>query len=132
MEDGTSTCTSADGTEDFGDNPTRDSLTEGILNLLKPTVDSLENSIKSTRYALQLNVMSAVFLQLFQHFRQSQLELRAQIESLTTELGVIAQNQQSPIDLESYIKKLLDARKRITIVNSILQNAQVCWFFLLS
>ena len=50
MEDGTSTCTSADGTEDFGDNPTRDSLTEGILNLLKPTVDSLENSIKSTRY----------------------------------------------------------------------------------
>lgn len=40
---------------------------------------------------------------------------------------MIAQNQQSPIDLESYIKKLLDARKRITIVNSILQNAQVCW-----
>lgn len=49
MDDGTSTCTSADGTEDFGDNPTRDSLTEGILNLLKPTVDSLETSIKNTR-----------------------------------------------------------------------------------
>jgi hypothetical protein len=49
MEDGTSTCTSVDGTEDFGDNPTRDSLTEGILNLLKPTVDCLENSIKNTR-----------------------------------------------------------------------------------
>ena len=61
----------------------------------------------------------------FQNSRQSQVELRAQIESLTTELSVIAQNQQSPIDLESYIKKLLDARKRITIVNSILQNAQV-------
>jgi hypothetical protein len=40
---------SVDWTEDFGDNPTRDSLTEGILNLLKPTVDCLENSIKNTR-----------------------------------------------------------------------------------
>lgn len=57
--------------------------------------------------------------------RQSQVELRTQIESLAEELSVIAKNQQSPINLESYIKKLLDARKRITIVNSILQNAQV-------
>ncbi len=57
--------------------------------------------------------------------RQSQAELRTQIENLSAELSVISQNQQSPIDLESYIKKLLDARKRITIVNSILQNAQV-------
>ena len=53
------------------------------------------------------------------------MELRTQIENLSAELSVISQNQQSPIDLESYIKKLLDARKRITIVNSILQNAQV-------
>jgi hypothetical protein len=53
------------------------------------------------------------------------VELRTQIENLSAELSVISQNQQSPIDLESYIKKLLDARKRITIVNSILQNAQV-------
>lgn len=58
-------------------------------------------------------------------YRQSQVELRTQIENLSVELSVISQNQQSPIDLESYIKKLLDARKRITIVNSILQNAQV-------
>lgn len=49
MDDATSTCTSADNTEDFGDNPTRDSLSEGLMNLLKPTVDSLENSIKNTR-----------------------------------------------------------------------------------
>lgn len=58
-------------------------------------------------------------------YRQSQIELRTQIESLSAELTLIAQNQQSPINLELYIKKLLDARKRITIVNSILQNAQV-------
>jgi len=46
--DGASSCT--DGTEDFCDNPTRDSLTEGLVSLLKPTVDTLETSIKSTRY----------------------------------------------------------------------------------
>ena len=54
--DENSTCTSADdGTEDFGDNPTRDTLTEGIISLLKPTVDSLENSIKNTRFAYMCN-----------------------------------------------------------------------------
>lgn len=53
------------------------------------------------------------------------MELRSQIETLSAELAIISQHQHSPIDLESYIKKLIDARKRITIVNSILQNAQV-------
>merc|ERR1712071_196387 len=103
--DENSTCTSADdGTEDFGDNPTRDTLTEGLISLLKPTVDNLENSIK--------------------HTRQSQIELKSQIESLSLELNTISKNQQCPIDLESYIKKLLDARRRITTINSVLQNAQ--------
>jgi len=102
--DENSTCTSADGTEDFGENPTRDTLTEGLITLLKPTVDNLENSIK--------------------HTRQSQLELKTQIENLAVELNTISKNQQCPIDLESYIKKLLDARRRITTINSVLQNAQ--------
>jgi SNARE-associated protein Snapin len=42
-----------DKTEDFCDNPTRDSLTEGLMNLLKPTVDSLQNSIRNTKYAFE-------------------------------------------------------------------------------
>lgn len=53
------------------------------------------------------------------------MELRSNIESLSAELTSIAQNQQCPVDLEVYVKKLLDARKRITVVNGILQNAQV-------
>jgi len=56
--------------------------------------------------------------------RQSQIELKSQIESLSLELNTISKNQQCPIDLESYIKKLLDARRRITTINSVLQNAQ--------
>lgn len=58
-------------------------------------------------------------------FRQSQVELRNQIEILSAELQSISQNQQCPVDLDVYVKKLLEARRRITIVNSILQNAQV-------
>jgi len=58
------------------------------------------------------------------HTRQSQLELKTQIENLAVELNTISKNQQCPIDLESYIKKLLDARRRITTINSVLQNAQ--------
>lgn len=56
-----STCTSADGTEDFGENPTRDTLTEGLITLLKPTVDSLENSIKHTRYYFCLFILEDEF-----------------------------------------------------------------------
>ena len=58
-------------------------------------------------------------------FRLSQLELKNQVENLSVELNTISKNQQCPIDLESYIKKLLDARRRITTINSLLQNAQV-------
>ena len=36
--------------------------------------------------------------------------------------------QDLPIDLEPYVKKLIGSRRRIMLVNSILQNAQVnCW-----
>ncbi len=46
-----SVCTSVDGDDktDFGDNPTRDSLTDGLISLLRPTVESLENSIRNTK-----------------------------------------------------------------------------------
>ena len=57
--------------------------------------------------------------------RQSQVELRNHIELLSSELEVIAKNQHCPVDLECYVKKLVEARKRITIVNTILQNSQV-------
>jgi hypothetical protein len=36
-----------------------------------------------------------------------------------------------PVDLEPYVKKLNNSRRRVMLVNSILQNIQVCavcWF----
>lgn len=35
------------------------------------------------------------------------------------------------LDLDPYVKKLLNARRRVVLVNNILQNAQVCEFILL-
>ena len=42
-----------------------------------------------------------------------------------TDLAKLSDAQDMPIDLEPYVKKLISSRRRITLVNSILQNAQV-------
>lgn len=39
-----------DKIDDFCENPTRDALTEGLMSLLKPTVDQLDERIRATRY----------------------------------------------------------------------------------
>ena len=43
-----------------------------------------------------------------------------------TELRKLSAKQNVPVDLETYIKKLANSRKRILLVNDILQNVQVC------
>ena len=46
-----STATSIDeNTENFCDNPTRDTLAEGLMGLIKPTVDQLDERVRATRY----------------------------------------------------------------------------------
>ncbi|KAH0535393.1 SNAPIN protein homolog [Cotesia glomerata] len=93
-----------DKTEDFCDNPTRDALTEGLMSLLKPTVDQLDERIRATRI--------------------SQIELKQQIESLTEELVKISEYLQCPFELDSYVKKLVNAKQRVTVVSNILQTTQ--------
>lgn len=51
--DSESTGTSIDeNTENFCDNPTRDTLAEGLMGLIKPTVDQLDERVRATRYPL--------------------------------------------------------------------------------
>lgn len=38
-----------DKTEDFCDNPTRDALTEGLMRLFKPTIDQLDEKVRTIR-----------------------------------------------------------------------------------
>ncbi|XP_051175664.1 SNAPIN protein homolog isoform X2 [Leptopilina boulardi] len=93
-----------DKTEDFCDNPTRDALTEGLMSLLKPTVDQLDERIRATRI--------------------SQIELKQQIDSLNEELLKISESLQHPLELDSYVKKLVNAKQKVTIVSNILQTTQ--------
>ena len=42
-----------------------------------------------------------------------------------TDLHRLSELQELPIDLEPYVKKLMNSRRRVMLVNNILQNAQV-------
>ncbi|KAJ8979472.1 hypothetical protein NQ317_002822 [Molorchus minor] len=103
--DSESTATSLDeNTENFCENPTRDTLTEGLMGLIKPTVDQLDERVRATRI--------------------SQLELKQCIEGLSEELKKISESRQASIDLDIYVKKLINAKQRVTVLTNILQNAQ--------
>lgn len=53
-----STNTSVDDkTEDFCENPTRDTLAEGLMCLLKPTIDQLDERVRATRWAVSKLIM---------------------------------------------------------------------------
>lgn len=41
-------------------------------------------------------------------------------------LKKISENQPVPVELDGYVKKLNNARRRVMLVNNILQNSQVC------
>lgn len=41
------------------------------------------------------------------------------------DLHRLTELQEFPIDLEPYVKKLMNSRRRVMLVNNILQNAQV-------
>ena len=44
---------------------------------------------------------------------------------LPPELRQLSEKQKVPVDLDTYIKKLANSRKRILLVNDILHNVQV-------
>ena len=70
------------------------------------------------------------------------MDLREQIDQLATgtqtlfactqqsrcypELRQLSEKQKVPVDLDTYIKKLANSRKRVLLVNDILHNVQVC------
>lgn len=103
-ETGSTNTSLEDKTDDFCENPTRDSIAEGLMSLLKPTIDQLDERVRATRV--------------------SQLELKSQLDILSEELKKISADQTCPIDLEVYSNKLINSRHKISVVNNILQAAQ--------
>lgn len=104
MDDSENTTSIDDHSEAYSEASTRDCLVEGIIGLLLPTVEQIDERVKSTRI--------------------SQLELRQHIDTLAEDLRALSENQQIPYDLDSYVKKLVNAKRRVVLVNSILQNTQ--------
>lgn len=48
-ETGSTNTSLEDKTDDFCENPTRDSLAEGLMSVLKPTIDQLDERVRTTR-----------------------------------------------------------------------------------
>nr|XP_037269455.1 SNAPIN protein homolog isoform X1 [Rhipicephalus microplus] len=120
MDDSENTTSFDDRSEAYSEVSARDCLAEGIIGLLLPTVEQIDERVKSTRCVSQL---------LIRHFREcpgiSQLELRQHIDTLAEDLRALSEKQQIPYDLDSYVKKLVNAKRRVVLVNSILQNTQL-------
>lgn len=57
-------------------------------------------------------------------YRICQIELKQQIESLAEDLHRINEALQCPLETDSYVKKLINAKHKITIVSNILQSTQ--------
>ena len=94
--------------------PTRDTLAEGLVGLVRPSLESLDESVAATREA------------------QAQLKDKIQsLENQLVQLQASVNRNQSGVDLEAYINKLTSSKKRILVVNSILQGAQVLTKYLL-
>lgn len=93
-----------DKTDDFGENPTRDILAEGLMSILKPTLDQLDDRVKTVRV--------------------SQLALKEQLDALSLELKKLSEELSFPVDLNIYSTKLANCHHKISVVSNILQAAQ--------
>lgn len=90
-----------DSTEDLLDNPTRDTLAEGLIGLLTPSIEQLDQGIANCRSA--------------------QLELKDQLGALEAQLLAINTELQGSVDLEPYVERLLSTKKKVIVINSMLQ-----------
>jgi len=82
----------------------KEALAQGLFHLFKPAVDNIDGRVKAVR--------------------QSQVELRAHIDNLAEDLRRISDCRVVPIDLEPYVKKLLNTRRRILALANLLQTVQ--------
>ncbi|XP_022094666.1 SNARE-associated protein Snapin-like isoform X1 [Acanthaster planci] len=82
----------------------RDAMAAGILELLRPAVQEVDERVRLVR--------------------ESQLDLRQQIEELDEVLKQLGQSREPPIELDPYVKKLMNSKRKIAVISNIVQNAQ--------
>ena len=59
------------------------------------------------------------------NFRNSQNQLLLQLEGIQGEIVEVQKQVECPLPMDSYVKKLQDAKRRVVVVNNVLQNMQV-------
>ncbi|KHN86295.1 SNARE-associated protein Snapin [Toxocara canis] len=77
-------------------------MTDGIMGIIQPAIERLDTQVHNTR--------------------ASQYALNAQIQALAQYLKEITNEQATPYDLDLYVRKLDDSRKRVNAVANVLQN----------
>nr|CAB3266427.1 SNARE-associated protein Snapin-like [Phallusia mammillata] len=79
-------------------------IEDNLFAIIKPAVEKID-----------LNVAAV---------RQSQLELRNTIDAVSNELQRISEEQALDVDLEPYIRRLINTKRRVVLVSNIVQNVQ--------
>uniref|UniRef100_A0A0R3S0H7 Biogenesis of lysosome-related organelles complex 1 subunit 7 n=1 Tax=Elaeophora elaphi TaxID=1147741 RepID=A0A0R3S0H7_9BILA len=77
-------------------------LNNGIMGIVQPAVERLDSQVHAARV--------------------SQYTLNMHIRELAQYLKEISDEQQAPYDLDLYVRKLDDSKKRVTAVGTVLQN----------
>ncbi|VDD90950.1 unnamed protein product [Enterobius vermicularis] len=77
-------------------------MSEGLMDIMKPAIERLDAQILATR--------------------SSQYTLYESIKTLADYLKGISTKRQAPFDLDVYVRKLDDSKKRIVTVGTMLQN----------
>lgn len=118
-------------------------LNDGILALLKPAVEKvdaqvhrvresqvcivtgylLNNQLISVKLSGQINLWSYIW-EIYWSILFCQFELRKQIEAVTDELQKIGEEHHVDINLEPYIQRLINTKRRVVLVSNIVQNIQ--------
>ncbi|NXC78453.1 SNAPN protein, partial [Anhinga anhinga] len=89
----------------------RELFAEGLLQFLRPAVRQLDGHVHAVRSGGATGIAPHPLGPL-------------PLSALSPELCRINEDQKVALDLDPYVKKLLNARRRVVLVNNILQNAQ--------
>uniref|UniRef100_A0A915Q1H1 Biogenesis of lysosome-related organelles complex 1 subunit 7 n=1 Tax=Setaria digitata TaxID=48799 RepID=A0A915Q1H1_9BILA len=100
LEDSRMTESSPDEVIDRGDGPVL--VSDGIMGIIQPAVERLDSQVHAAR--------------------ASQYTLNTHIRELAQYLKEISDEQQAPYDLDLYVRKLDDSKRRITAIGNVLQN----------
>nr|XP_002124048.1 SNARE-associated protein Snapin-like [Ciona intestinalis] len=74
----------------------------GICGVIKPVVQRIDNQVEAVR--------------------KSQLELRVKIEEVSSDLQRISEEQPVNVNFDPYIRRLINSKRRVTLINNIIQN----------